>query len=340
LSSSGPCSHLPFDEVYAHGEAHELEPDHPEVSVIIAAFDIARWSLLQRAVESACNQSIHPQVVVAIDNNQILFHRASEAFDGVEVVLNERNRGASATRNTGAAAASGRILAFLDDDAEASDEWLARLIDPLIKNPSVIGVGGGVVPSWPSAQPKWFPTEFGWVVGASYTGLPKSVTPVRNVWSENMAVRASEFHRVGGFREGFGKIGNSSRPEDTEFCLRIQSEHPGTKWLYDPDAIITHHVPENRATFGFFMRRCIAEGRGKAHLAQYVGRSKALATERSYVVHSLVTGVLTGARQTYRGDFTGVMRSGAIVLGGILASLGYVTEAVNSMKTYSSSHNT
>ena len=298
-----------------------------KISVVIAAFDMARWPLLVRAVTSAQDQSPHPEVVVAVDNNEALFRRASAAFEGVTVVRNTRDRGASVTRNTGAAAATGDILAFLDDDAEASPEWLEKLVEPLLHDRRVIGVGGGVLPSWPADPPSWFPMEFGWVVGANYIGLPTHRSPVRNVWSENMAVRASDFHRVGGFREDFGKVGNASWPEDTEFCLRINAAHSGTHWLHEPDALIRHHVPKHRATLAFFVRRCLAEGRGKADLAEYAGQSRALATERSYVAQALVSGAARGVRQAFRGDVTGLMRSGTIVLGGTLAALGYSMRA-------------
>ena len=170
--------------------------------------------------------------------------------------------------------------------------------------------------------------EFAWVVGASYAGLPTRQAAVRNVWSENMAVRTPDFHGVGGFREGFGKVGNASRPEDTEFCLRIQAKHSGSYWLYEPEALIRHHVPENRTTLAFFMRRCIAEGRGKAQLARYVGQSRALATERSYVGRTLALAAVRGLGEPFRGDPTGLLRSGAIALGGTLAALGYVMERI------------
>jgi glycosyltransferase involved in cell wall biosynthesis len=294
-----------------------------KVSVIIAAFDMARWPLLVRALTSARDQCPAPEVVVAIDNNQSLFDRASTEFAGVTVVLNRGDRGASATRNARAAAATGDILAFLDDDAEANADWLEKLVAPLIQDPSVIGVGGGVLPSWPANAPSWFPMEFGWVVGGNYIGLPTHPAPVRNVWSENMAVRASDFHRVGGFREGFGKVGDASWPEDTEFCVRIQAAHPDTHWLHEPEALIRHHVPQDRATLAFFMRRCYAEDRGKADLAEYVGQSLALATERAYVARTLARGAVRGVGQAFRGDVTGLARSGAIVLGGTLAALGY-----------------
>jgi len=308
------------------------ERDEPRVSVIVAAYDLGRWALLERALSSALAQSPRPQVVLAVDNNAELFARASEEFPGVEVVLNARGRGASTTRNTGAAAAGGDYLAFLDDDAEATPGWLAGLVAPLLADPSVIGVGGGVEPSWPEEAPRWFPMEFAWVVGASYTGMPTTGAPVRNVWSENMAVRASEFHGIGGFREGFGKVGESSRPEDTEFCLRLQAAHPRGRWWYEPAALIRHHVPAERATVAFFLRRCLAEGRGKAALAEHVGRHDALETERSYVARTLTAGAARGLSLALRGDVTGLARSAAILAGGGLAAGGYVLEAARSRR--------
>jgi hypothetical protein len=246
----------------------------------------------------------------------------------VTVVPNEGSRGASTTRNAGARAAVGDILVFLDDDAEARPGWLAHLIRPLRDNPAIVGVGGNVTPSWPGQQPSWFPMEFGWVVGASYVGLPTEPAPVRNVWSENMAVRATAFREVGGFREGFGKVGNSSRPEDTEFCVRLQghAQVPGSYWWYEPNAEVAHHVPQERATASFFIRRCYAEGRGKAGLTDLVGVDQGLSTERSYVARTLPLGVARGLADAVHGDRSGLVRAGAIVLGVAAAGFGYLHE--------------
>jgi GT2 family glycosyltransferase len=273
-------------------------------------------------------QGVDTQVVLAVDNNQELFDLARERYPLVTTVLNEGERGASATRNTGARAATGQILAFLDDDAEAMPGWLESLTRPLRTDAGVIGVGGWVDPSWPGTQPAWFPMEFGWVVGASYIGLPPKAGVIRNVWSENMAVRKADFFRVGGFLEGFGKKDNSSRPEDTELCLRMAAQHPGTTWWFEPSAVIKHHVPPGRSTLRFFLRRCVAEGAGKARLAELAGRADALSTEQSYATKTLPLGVLRGLGQPFTGRIDGPLRSVAIVAGLTAAVLGYLREIV------------
>src|SRR5439155_17283798 len=135
------------------------------------------------------------------------------------------------------------LVALLDDDAYAHPGWLAGLVAPFV-DPSVIGTGGAIEPEWEARQPFWLPNEFLWTVGGSWTGS-RVPEPTRNVWSASMAVRRDVFDAVGGFRAGFGKLGDRSRPEDTELCLRM-SRHGGGQWIFVPDAVIGHPVPAER----------------------------------------------------------------------------------------------
>lgn len=292
-------------------------------SVVIAAFDERRVPRLARAIASAVTQAPDVEVVVAIDNDPRLHRMVRRLFPDVLVVLNEGPRGASATRNAGARSATGEILAFLDDDAEATPGWLSRLVAPLHADPSVVGVGGWVEPDWAGHRPRWFPMEMGWVVGASYTGLPSLPGEVRNGWSENMAVRAADFWQAGGFREGFGKVGNASRPEDTELCLRMAAVRPGARWWIEPTAVVRHYVPLDRATLRFLWRRCRAEGAGKAELARIAGAGPGLATEREYTLTVLPRGVLTGFLDPLRGRIAGPLRAAVILIGLLAAIVGF-----------------
>lgn len=292
------------------------------VSVVIACHAADRLELLGRSVASARTQRRAPhEVIVSVDNNAQLFDslvmQYADAPD-VHVVANTGLRGASATRNRGAAVASGAVIAFLDDDATADDDWLDRLASAL-NDTEVVGVGGGVRPCWQTGRPRWFPDEFMWVVGASYRGMPETPTPVRNVWSENMAVRAGQFAAVGGFREGFGKRNNVSRPEDTELCMRMANELGG-RWIYLPDAQVEHYVPAARSTIGFFVRRCHSEGRGKIELAALT--NGALAEERGYVTRTIPAAVGRQLRRALGGDSDALLCLVALLAGCVAAGVG------------------
>src|SRR5579872_5444171 len=142
----------------------------PDVSVIIAAFTEQRWDNMVRAIDSACAQTLKPrEVIVCIDHNDALLARTREhaaGLDGVRVVENPWPRGVSGARNAGIAVASGRVCAFLDDDAEADPDWLEHLLSSYV-DPAVLGVGGGIEPAWHDVRPDWFPEEFDWEVACS-----------------------------------------------------------------------------------------------------------------------------------------------------------------------------
>jgi glycosyltransferase involved in cell wall biosynthesis len=98
-----------------------VNQEFPSVSVIIATHD--RPQLLAKAIEAVRVQDYAGQVqcVVVFDRNEPDAALARvDPERPVVVVANDRTPGLAGARNAGAAAASGELLAFCDDD----DEWL------------------------------------------------------------------------------------------------------------------------------------------------------------------------------------------------------------------------
>ena len=307
----------------------------PSVSVVIAAYATKRWAETRAAVASVRAQTLQPlEIVIVIDHNPGLLARARREFTAgrpatgtrgaaaISVIANARDRGASGARNTGVAASHGDVVAFLDDDAVASAGWLEGLLRHFA-DPAVVGTGGHVIPLWGGSRPRWFPPEFYWAVGASYRGMPDGTAVVRNVWSGNMAVRRIVFDAIGGFREGFGKVGNRPCPEDTDLCLRAAAG--GGRWMYEPAALCGHRVPPQRATVRYFLSRSLNEGRGKALLAGLQGAAQTTSAERRYTWRVLPAGIGRGVADSIRGDLFGVSRSLAIAAGLTLAVAGFVS---------------
>ena len=294
----------------------------PTVSVIIAAYTAERWDDLREAVASVRAQSASAlETIVVVDNNPALLARSRKEFTDVLVIPNAGRRGASGARNTGVTASHGEVVAFLDDDAVAKPAWLETLLRHF-SDPAVAGAGGWVTPLWRNSQPRWFPPEFNWTVGASYPGMPVSAVPVRNVWSNNMAIRRRAFDAAGGFREGFGKVGTQSAPEDTDLCMRAAATYPGI-WMYEPGAVVGHRVPPQRATVRYFFRRCFDEGWGKSVLSSHNGLGGSLSAEREYTRLILPRGFIRGLREGLRGSFSGILRSLALAAGLFLTVTGF-----------------
>src|SRR5688572_30210695 len=194
-----------------------------EISVVICAYTEERWNELLASVESVQQQTLPPvEIIVVIDHNDALYQRARKILKNSMVIENQEVRGLSGARNSALALAKGSVIAFIDEDATASPDWLQTL-NANYQDKTVLGVGGQVKPAWQIGRPAWFPEEFDWVVGCTYRGLPEQTASVRNLIGCNMSFRREVFSSVGGFRNGIGRIGTLPVGcEETELCIRAR----------------------------------------------------------------------------------------------------------------------
>lgn len=293
-------------------------------SVIICAYTDDRWATLLAAIDSVAAQTrpAH-EVVVVVDHNEGLMVRLREARSDVEVVPNSGGKGLSGARSTGVGMISGDIAVFLDDDAVAAPDWLAELVAPF-DDPAVAGVGGWVEPLWAGGCPAWWPTTFHWVVGCSYTGLPGAGAEIRNPIGAAMAIRSHLVRSAGGFVDGIGRTADAPMGcEETELCIRVARTNPGVRFLHQPSAVVHHHVGGDRASFRYFARRCLAEGRSKAAVAQLTGADAALAQERGHALRTIPRAMVDDLLTPRSASPGGPSRAAAAAAGTVLTAWGY-----------------
>jgi GT2 family glycosyltransferase len=268
------------------------------VSVVICAYTERRWDDLVAAVESARAQSATGQVVLVIDHNAALLQRAESRWPDLEILPNAGVQGLSGARNTGTAAATCDLVAYLDDDARADEHWLEPMVDALTA-PDVLGVGGRADPVWPRQQPWFLPRELYWVVGCTYTGQPETLAEVRNVMGCSMLFRRDQVLTVGGFSSDTGRVGSIPLGgEETDLCIRLRRSHPGSRILFEPRSVVHHRVSADRASWRYLLRRGFYEGVSKAVLSGRLGADDALESERAYstvvLPRAVARSVLTG----------------------------------------------
>jgi glucosyl-dolichyl phosphate glucuronosyltransferase len=176
-------------------------------------------------------------------------------------------------------------------------------------------VGGLVEPVWAAGRPVHFPEELDWIVGCSYRGLPKVATEVRNVIGANMSFRQQVLQQVGGFNHGLGRQGSLPLGcEETELCIRATVGAPGSRIVYQPKAVVHHHVPGERGTLRYMLARSWSEGLSKAQVSHVVGHKRALKQERRYVRSVLSRAVLSGVGQSVKhADLDGLRRAGTVI---------------------------
>lgn len=300
----------------------------PSVTVVICAYTELRWRLLLAAIASVRAQTLTPQeLIVVVDHNPSLHRRLRaqvEPQDAVKIVENSGPHGLSGARNTGVYAATGDVVAFLDDDAAAAPDWLERLC-ALYDDQDVIAVGGRIVPRWETGRPRYFAEELDWIVGCTYRGMPEVAAAVRNMIGANMSFRREVFERVGGFDTSMGRVDTLPLGcEETEICIRASIEIPRARIVYEPTAVVWHHVPQERTSFRYMLSRSWSEGISKARVSRLVGQRQALGAERHYARIVLPRAFIAGLRN-WRNDIDGSGWRRSVTLLAVLAAttLGY-----------------
>lgn len=306
------------------------------ISVVISTYTLDRWHILNEGISALHEQTQAPhEILVVVDHQPAVLERAAADLPGVVALPSAEAPGLAGCRNTGAREASGSIVAFIDDDAVPEPDWLEQLAGPY-EDDGVVAVGGDVIPSWSASPPSWFPPEFNWVVGCSYRGLPEARAHVRNLIGANMSFRREVFEQLE-FFSGLGHAnGRSLGGEETDFCIRLAEAFPGRSIVYEPQARVRHHVPADRARFGYFLRRCYNEGVSKGVLAGRVGSGVGLASERTYVravLPGAALGALAHALRTRRP--AGALRIPATAVGVGAAASGYALSRLRRLSALS-----
>jgi GT2 family glycosyltransferase len=144
-------------------------------------------------------------------------------------VITGQNRGLSAARNIGWQAASGEIVAYIDDDAYPDPHWLAYLAH-LFKTTEHAGIGGpNLIPPEASSVSQCIDNAPG-----NATHILLSDFEAEHIPGCNMAFRKSCLDAVGGFDPQFRIAG-----DDVDICWSLQKR--GWTLGFSHSATVWHH---------------------------------------------------------------------------------------------------
>jgi O-antigen biosynthesis protein len=166
-------------------------------------------------------------------------------------VISTKNRGLSSARNTGLEAASGEIVAYLDDDAYPDHHWLTYLAQAF-RMGDYVGVGG----------PNLSPPDDGTVAAcvARAPGNPVHVLisdrEAEHIPGCNCSFRKDALEAIGGFDPRFRVAG-----DDVDVCWRLRE--CGWQLGFNPAALVWHH---RRGSLRAYWKQQRGYGRAEALL--------------------------------------------------------------------------
>ncbi|MGB7084712.1 MAG: glycosyltransferase [Phormidesmis sp.] len=247
----------------------------PLISAIICTHN--REQYLGAAIDSLLNQTLDGYEVIVVDNastdSTAAVAKARLTNPKVRYIY-ESTLGLSVARNAGAQAAQAPIIAYLDDDAEASAGWLASLLSVFNENEKVAIAGGKVTLIWPpNAQPPvWLSEDLSSGLGAYDLGdeLVYIQQPALTPRGLNYALRKQFLQAVGGFDTHLGRVGTNLLSNEEQHMTRLALER-GWQVAYVPAALAAHNVAPARMKPGWFLSRSWWQGISESYREQASG---------------------------------------------------------------------
>jgi glycosyltransferase involved in cell wall biosynthesis len=242
------------------------------VSVVVCTYAMERYEAFSETVESILAQTHTPlEVVLVVDGNPNVFKRVCEDFgdaderDGVaDVILhdNDENQGISYSRTKGGELATGEVVAFIDDDAVAELDWVAKLVE-VYETTDAVAVGGDVRPDWQVERPTFFPEEFYWLVGCVEPDFAEDGEEVRNTYGSNISYRREAFLAVGGYDPNTGRKGDRHlQAHEAPVGVRLLREY-SKGMVFTKDAVVHHKLFAYRGEFRWLLARSFWQGYSK-----------------------------------------------------------------------------
>lgn len=194
------------------------------------------------------------EVVVVDDASEDETPEVLRSFgDRIRTLELAENAGFARACNEGAAAASGELLVFLNNDTEPRPGWLEALVGYADRQPQADVVGAKLV--YPTGTVQHAGVVFGQdgYPHNLYTGLPQEHPAVERsrrlqaVTAACMLVRRATFEQLGGFDTGY-----ENSLEDVDLCLRIGAQ--GGEVHYCHEAVVVHMESASRGRRDRFQR--------------------------------------------------------------------------------------
>lgn len=203
--------------------------------------------------------------IVVVDNaskdntSEVIYAFAAKTTLSV-IYVYESRLGLSYARNKGYETASGRFIAYIDDDVIVSPHWAQAIIEGHLTFRADC-IAGRVLPKLMAPEPSWLarwektqghaPVVWGL---CDFGNEPREMIDPKFVLpGQNMSIHRRVFEEIGLFNTQLGRKGECLYAhEDQEISCRARDSD--YLFYYIPDAFLWHKVPSYRMTRRYILK--------------------------------------------------------------------------------------
>jgi len=221
----------------------------PDVSVIIASYN-------SRGTITACLESLRQQtttrsfeIIVVDSSTDGTGEIIKKEFPEAKVYSHVQRKFPGDARNVGISAAKARIIAFIDADCVAENNWIEEIVRA--HESPYLAIGGAIANADPKSLLAWaaYFVEFSQWMPATWVQWQEDIP------AANMSYKREIFDRCGFFIEG-------TYCSDTDFHWRLKRRSYRLRFV--PSILVSHRSIDRLDCFlkhEFFHGRCFAKVR-------------------------------------------------------------------------------
>lgn len=226
----------------------------PKISVIICTYN--REKFITASLSHLVNQTLaNDQYEIIVINNNCSDNTESivnkfisnhKDFDIRQV--KEVNQGLSFARNRGIKEAKYDVLCYIDDDGNASKNYLELIQEKFSSDKTLAGIGGKVIPVYEDKEPEWYnPFLRMMVTSFDFGDKPFKCYGKKYPAGCSMIYRKELLIKAGGFNNDL-----KWRADDKYIYHEVKKINDNI--YYTPSLSVNHHIDAERTTDANFDR--------------------------------------------------------------------------------------
>ena len=248
------------------------------ISLVICTYNRDKYlpKVLQSILNQTCDYSEFEIVLVnnnCTDTTEQICVSFQEKYPHIDFnYIIENQQGLSYARNRGYKESKYELIAYLDDDAFISKNYVEEILKIFKADPKIDALGGKIHLDFEVEEPAWSNKYINSILGYYDKGdSPLIYNKSDYPRGSNMIFKKNILEGINGFNVNLGRTGkNMNGGEEKDIFLRLYDLNKNV--VYRPNVLVYHTVPEARLQMPFVRKQSMGIGYAEKTRTLHIGK--------------------------------------------------------------------